>query len=67
MEHHHQIGVLRLAYSLSASFAVIAFIFVAVSPIIQNLSANYLEDAIAYAVLSLTAVEVGALVWLVKK
>ncbi|MDG7000621.1 MAG: hypothetical protein JRN15_16115 [Nitrososphaerota archaeon] len=67
MEHNRQIGVLRLAYSLSASFAVIAFIFVAVSPIIQSLSANYLEDAIAYVVLSLTAVEVGALVWLVKK
>lgn len=67
MEHHHHIATMRLAYSVSASFAVLAFILVAVSPLIQSLSANLFEDAIAHTILFLTAAEVGALVWIAKK
>lgn len=67
MEHHYQIVSVRLAYSLSACFAVLVFIFVAVSPLIQSLSVNIFEDAMAHLVLFLTAAEVGALVWIAKK
>ena len=62
MEHHHSTVVaMRIAYSLSASIAVFAFILLEISPIIQSLSANFFENALAQTVLFLTAVEVGVL------
>ena len=58
---------MRIAYSLSASIAVFVFILLIVSPIVQSLSANFLDYALAQTVLFFTAVEIGALVWLTKK
>ena len=58
---------MRIAYSLSASIAVFAFILLEISPIIQSLSANFFENALAQTVLFLTAVEVGVLAWFTKK